>query len=55
MSDTMSEAKSHTRKQMGDACEMLVAGELTLAGNPALKVPDYWPAVTSSPIHPAKS
>jgi hypothetical protein len=28
---------------MGDACEMLVAGELTLAGNPALRGPDYWP------------
>lgn len=30
-------------KQMGDACEMLVAGELTLAGIPALRVPDNWP------------
>lgn len=30
-------------KQMGDACEMLVAGELTLAGIPALRVPDIWP------------
>ena len=28
---------------MGDACEMLVAAELTLAGIPALKVPDLWP------------
>ena len=28
---------------MGDACEMLVAAELTLAGVPALKVPDNWP------------
>jgi hypothetical protein len=27
-------------KQLGDACEHLVIGELTLAGNPALKVPD---------------
>ena len=35
--------KTYTTKQMGDACEMLVAAELTLAGNPALKVPDYWP------------
>lgn len=34
---------SFTRKQMGDACEMLVAAELTLAGVPALKVPDNWP------------
>lgn len=33
----------YTTKQMGDACEMLVAGELTLAGIPALKVPDNWP------------
>ena len=32
-----------TSKQMGDACEMLVAAELTLAGIPALKVPDSWP------------
>lgn len=28
---------------MGDACEMLIAAELTLAGIPALKVPDNWP------------
>jgi hypothetical protein len=28
---------------MGDAGEMLVAAELTLAGVPALKVPDNWP------------
>jgi hypothetical protein len=28
---------------MGDACEMLVAAEMTLAGVPALKVPDNWP------------
>src|SRR4051812_600070 len=28
---------------MGGACEMLVAAELTLAGIPALKVPDGWP------------
>jgi hypothetical protein len=28
---------------MGDACEMIVAGEVTLAGVPALKVPDNWP------------
>ena len=34
---------SYTNKQMGDACEMLVAAELTLAGIPALKVPDGWP------------
>ena len=33
----------YTPKQMGDACEMIVAAELTLAGVPALKVPDNWP------------
>lgn len=33
----------YTSKQMGDACEMMVAAELTLAGIPALKVPDNWP------------
>ncbi|TPO01480.1 hypothetical protein [Mesorhizobium sp. B1-1-5] len=32
-----------TKKQMGDAAEMIVAAELTLAGVPALKVPDNWP------------
>lgn len=35
--------RPYTSKQMGDACEMLVASELTLAGVPALKVPDQWP------------
>lgn len=35
--------RDFTTKQMGDACEMLVAAELTLAGIPALKVPDNWP------------
>lgn len=39
----MSESRKYTSKQMGDACEMLVAAELTLAGVPALKVPDNWP------------
>ena len=33
----------YTTKQMGDAFEMLVAAELTLAGIPALKVPENWP------------
>lgn len=33
-----------TTKQMGDACEMLVAAELTLLGRvPAIKMPDGWP------------
>ncbi len=35
--------RQFTTKQMGDACEMLVAAELTLAGIPAMKVPDNWP------------
>jgi hypothetical protein len=30
-------------KQMGDACEMLVAAELTLAGVPTMIMPDNWP------------
>lgn len=34
----------YTSKQMGDACEMLIAGELTLAGIPATKMPDNWPS-----------
>jgi hypothetical protein len=38
-----SQKVGYTRKQMADACEMLVAAELTLAGIPALKVPDNWP------------
>jgi hypothetical protein len=37
------DARLYTSKQMGDACEMLVAAELTLAGVPAMKVPDNWP------------
>jgi len=32
-----------TTKQQGDACEMLIAAEMTLAAVPALKVPDNWP------------
>jgi hypothetical protein len=36
-------ARDYDNKQMGDACEMLVAAELTLAGVPALRVPDLWP------------
>jgi hypothetical protein len=36
-------ARGFDNKQMGDACEMLVAAELTLAGVPALRVPDLWP------------
>jgi len=32
-----------TPKQKGDACEMLVAEEMTLAGVPAMKMPDNWP------------
>jgi hypothetical protein len=33
----------NTTKQFGDACEMLVAGHLTLAGIPTTKMPDSWP------------
>jgi hypothetical protein len=36
-------ARPFTTKQMADACEMLIAAELTLAGVPALRVPDNWP------------
>ena len=36
--------RQYTTKQMGDAGEMLVAAELTLAGIPALMVPDNWPS-----------
>lgn len=32
----------YDKKQMGDASEMLVAAELTLAGLPAAKMPDNW-------------
>jgi hypothetical protein len=35
--------RPYTSKQMGDAYEMIVAGELTLAGVPAMKASDYWP------------
>jgi hypothetical protein len=35
--------RDYTKKQMGDATEMLVAAELTLAGVPAARMPDYWP------------
>ncbi|TIT46455.1 MAG: hypothetical protein E5W72_22120, partial [Mesorhizobium sp.] len=45
--------KQYTTKQMGDACEMIVAAELTLAGIPALKVPDNWPGydVIAQPLN----
>src|SRR5438270_13747134 len=42
-SDPPATTRKYTSKQMGDACEMLVAAELTLAGVPALRVPDFWP------------
>jgi hypothetical protein len=41
--DSTGARRLYTSKQMGDACEMVVAAELTLAGVPALKVPDNWP------------
>lgn len=39
-------------KQMGDATEMLVAAKMTLAGVPAMKVPDLWPGydVIAQPV-----
>jgi len=40
---TQKDVKDYTTKQMGDACEMLIAAELTLAGMPATKMPDNWP------------
>lgn len=43
LSNSTAPMRKFTSKQMGDACEMLVAAELTLAGIPALKVPDNWP------------
>ena len=45
-------SEQYTTKQLGDACEMLVAAELTLAGIPALKVPDNWPGydVVAQPL-----
>lgn len=42
MMEPVTATRKFTSKQMGDACEMLVAAELTLAGVPALKVPDNW-------------
>jgi TetR/AcrR family transcriptional repressor of bet genes len=33
----------YSTKLIGDGCAMLVAAELTLAGVPAMKAPDYWP------------
>ena len=41
--------KLYTKKQMGDAGEMLVAAELTLHGIPALKVPTIGRTTTSLP------
>jgi hypothetical protein len=35
-------SRGYDNKQMGDACEMLVAAELTLAGVPAVRLPDLW-------------
>ena len=44
--------RPYTTKQMGDACEMLIAAELTLAGVPAMKAPDFWPGydIAAQPI-----
>jgi hypothetical protein len=43
MMEQATPTRKFTSKQMGGACEMLVAAELTLAGVPALKVPENWP------------
>ena len=53
-SEMQAEKSSSTRKQLGDAGEMLVAAELTLAGVPALKMPDNWPGygVIAQPLGP---
>jgi hypothetical protein len=40
----MQPRKNDTTKEIADACEMLVAAELTLAGVPSLRLPDLWPA-----------
>jgi hypothetical protein len=47
--------KPYTNKQMGDAGEMLVAAELTLAGVPALRTPHTWPGydVIAQPPQPS--
>jgi len=52
MSNSDGMQRLYTTKQMGDACEMLVAAEMTLAGVPALKVPDNWPGydVIAQPV-----
>jgi hypothetical protein len=44
--------RSFTTKQMGDAAEMLVAAELTLAGIPAFIVPTNWPSYDVVAQHP---
>jgi hypothetical protein len=46
-----------TTKQIGDACEMLVAARLTFAGNPAMVMPDGWPhydLIAQPPAGPPK-
>jgi hypothetical protein len=40
----MQRRKDSTAQEMADACELLVAAELTLAGVPSLRLPDLWPA-----------
>ena len=43
MAHDASSTERPTEKQFGDACEMLVAGHLTLAGISATLMPDSWP------------
>lgn len=55
MNTDIKDAPNYTTEQMGDACDMLVAAELTLAGIPALKVPDHWPGYDVIAQPPGKS
>jgi hypothetical protein len=43
-----------TTKQFGDACEMWVAGYMTLAGIPTTVMPDNWPDYELIAQHPGK-
>jgi hypothetical protein len=55
MHTDIKDAPNYTAEQMSDACDMLVAAELTLAGIPALKVPDHWPGYEVIAQPPGKS
>jgi hypothetical protein len=51
----MGQVRRYTTNQVGDAGEMLIAAELTLAGVPALRAPEIWPGydVIAQPPQPA--